>query len=97
MQEIDQVSHKTINIKNLIKQANKHKALKNQHKIWNLTKSCISLRSILEIQIKITKHESEIKKREEKEKKCSAKITLESFDRKPNMESLQPLPLCLSL
>jgi len=51
----------------------------------------------LQIQVKITEDESKIEKREEKEKKCSAKNALESFDRKAGMESLQSSPLSLSL
>ena len=43
------------------------------------------------------KYESKIKKREEKEKNAQLKIALESFDCKPSMESLQSLPLTLSL
>jgi len=41
-----------------------------QDREFNLT--CISGRSILKIQIKITKHESKSEEREEKEKKCLA-------------------------
>ena len=38
-----------------------------------------------------------IEKREEEEKNAQEKIELESFDRKPDMESLQSSPLPLSL
>ena len=51
---------------------------------------------MLQIQIKIRKHKSKIEKREEKEKKCSAKIALESFDRKLGIDSLQSSSLPLS-
>jgi len=43
------------------------------------------------------KYESKIKKREEKEKNAQPKIVPESFDRKPDMKSLQSLPLPLYL
>jgi len=37
--------------------------------------------------LKITKHNTKVEEREENEKKCVAKIMLESFERKPSMES----------
>ena len=70
---------------------------RNRHMIGKLTKFCINLRSNYKFKSKITKLQSKIEKREEKEKKCSAKIALESFDRKPDMESLQSSPIPLSL
>ena len=46
----------------------------------------------LQIQVEITKYKSKVEKREEREKKAEPKITLESFDRKPNPVSLQSSP-----